>query len=992
MRDADLVERLVALWLPRSLGRVLVVTVGAAGLAAGATTLAWPRLAATTQPYPDLVAGLITFSDYPKVAEYRAAACFALVFVLAWPLLTLLVNRLRSAWWRPPAAVVCRPLVPDGLMAGLAAYAVSFGVLTRSWPWLPFAAAIALVAAWRALARRADALRALLIGLVCGYFSLLGLLAALAAMSPSWFVGRESRWSVAALAILATGCVGLVIGHQHRSPERWHAIVGGSQVLLPLLLTVLAHDAYVHDGRVVQLNIPPLTRIAVFGGTAVACGRALMAWRRATPWTAIPEADRVIGTSSVVSIGAFFAYRVPDFSGFEWDLHHLGELLLPWHQATRHHRTLYDEFVPVQGGMGLLYGAINALALDGTVASFPIAVSWVSVAAAAVATWTLCRLVGPAWALLLAPFLPIGYVTVLANFNRLFLALPILAVLAHPALWARPTRWLAAWAGVSLLHVVYHAIAGLACTAATTPVAAWAAWRARAYWHGKAVRSSWSSRRSAALAIVVGAVALAPTTRKYLWGIARFVRENAPTNTVAFGVGGVQSGAVPDWFWWPGRKLAWEAIRIGGWVGGVLVLWALLVHQVSRRARGGRVDPTAVVFTLTGGLLLLALAPYSLGQVWPDEPSRSGAASLLAIGSLVPTALVLTFSRVPRAALALAVCVGALFGARGAFGDPDPWRLAQRAVAAIDAPARTAPRSGSSVGLPLIGEGFVLPDKFDAVRRLHAALRRLLRDGETYLDLTNRPALYFVFDRPVPVPYPNDYNTPNAAIQRRILASLQRDPPPVAWIGPREGIPTSLRAYRVYRWLIERAYRFVELEGYQFLVRPDRAASLDLTGALNEEAALRRALAPTDLGRLPLAWGRALGRPAVQLQPAAVSLAVQADGGMIGGADSMLVWRVDPPIRGTDADFAVLRLRCDRTAAEAPAMQVWWTSEPDQWSAERSLLFRLASGELLLPLGSHPGWLRSATITHLAFRVEQGARSRCSGLRLGQPRLLRLAD
>ncbi|HET8761228.1 MAG TPA: hypothetical protein VFN94_09175, partial [Nitrospiria bacterium] len=760
--------RVDAWWLPRSGARVLAVTIGAAALAAIATVSAWPRLAAAPQPYSDLVAGMITWSDYPKSSEYVAAAWFFAAFVFAWPILSRLANQLP--WPERGAVMIETPAVPYALYLGIATYAAAFGLVTRRWPWFPLAAALVLPAAWAGLTRGSTvipaivpagpAFVALLVAVVCAYFSLLGVLAAMDAVIPTWFAGHTSLWSAFALTTPFIFACGLVLGHRRFSPATWRAIASGSQIPLPLLITVLAHDAYLHDGLVTRLNMPTMTKAGVLVFAAAMCAREMIAWRRAEPWLVVPDANRMIRPSSVVWIAAFLAYRVPEFSGFEWDSLHLGELLLPWHQVVTHDRALFDQFVPAQGGMSLLYGAVNTLALDGAVSSFPIAVSWLSVAAAAGAAWTVCRLGGPGWALLLAPFLPTGYTSVLASFNRFFLALPILAVLAHPTLLARPRRWLMAWAGLSMVHVLYNAIVGLACTAATAPVAAWMAVRARTP-QAEIAPSMITPRRTAMMFAIGGlGAALAPSLGAYLLGLARFVIENAPTNTTAFGVGVLQAGRVPDWFWWHDNKLAWELIRIGGWVGGAIALVALAVHQVSRQRRGDPVEPAGVVITLTGVLFLLALIPYSLGQVWPDELSRSGAASMLAIGGLLPLAIILTRRPDPRAALIAAGVIGALLGVRGAFGDPNPWQIAQRAIAAIDAPARTVQRSGAAAGVPNAGEGFVLPDKLDAIQRLNAALRRLLRDGETYLDLTNRPALYFVLDRPVPAPYPDDYNAP----------------------------------------------------------------------------------------------------------------------------------------------------------------------------------------------------------------------------------------
>lgn len=954
---------------------------------------AWPSLVAIPQPYPDLVVGFIAATDYPKSAEYRAAAGFFLLFALAWPIVTTVVNRV-------PVRMPIQPpttwsMTPHGLLLGIAAYSATYALLTRSWPWLPLGAWLILLTIWRALTRPSssshDAPRVfavLMIFLICTYFSILGLFAVLAAVRPEWFAGRESECATAALIGLEFSAVALIMAHRAITVDGWRTIAFSSQALLPLLVTVLAHDAYRHHGVIAHLNMPFATRAGVLTAALAGCASQILAWRRSAPWREIPSADRIIRPASVVWIAAFLAYRVPEYSGFEWDSLHLGELLLPWHQAVTHDLRLFEDFVPVQGGMSLVYGMVNGLLLDGTISSFPIAISWMSVIAAALAAWAVCMLAGPAWGLILAPFLPIGYTSIMVTYNRLFLMLPMVAVLAHPALVAKPRRWLAVWAVLSIVALLYNVIIGSACVAASVVIAGWMAWRA----YRSAIAVGAHGPAITRIAAWIPGLALGIGVLPFLAGQVRFVMENAASNTTAYGYGALQSGPMPDWFWWP-SKLAWESIRTGGWVMGVIALFAVFVYGLVRRRYSSPTDAAALVFPAMSVLFLISLIPYSLGQVWPDEMSRSGAASMLAIGSLVPVALILSAGRDARVAIVAAGLIGALLGLRGAFGQPDPWLLAQRAMAAIDAPDQTIRWHGDPA-LPHMGSGFILPTKLDATRSLDAAMRQVLRDNETYLDLTNRPAFYVALNRRAPAPYVADYNAPNHAIQRRIIAALEREAPPLAWIGPRSSVFTaSLRAYRVYRWLIERGYRYVRMNGYEFLVRPDRAEELGLPPESAEDrAALRRLVTPDDLGLIPAAWGRTLQDRPERFRSRSAAFTVASVDSSIPQDDPLRAWTLDQPIRGTDADFLALRVTCGRSLHEPFGARVFWSSTEDALGTDRPLTFRAVGGRLLIPLGIDPSWLRGRTITHLALRLDRDAIERCGVIHVDHPTLLRLID
>jgi hypothetical protein len=163
--------------------------------------------------------------------------------------------------------------------------------------------------------------------------------------------------------------------------------------------------------------------------------------------------------------------------------------------------------------------------------------------------------------------------------------------------------------------------------------------------------------------------------------------------------------------------------------------------------------------------------------------------------------------------------------------------------------------SGYQLGLPSIGHATADPTTVREIRKLKHALSLLLRPDETYYDLTNRQALYYYIDLPIPQLYV-PYVAASEKMQERMIAQWRADPSPVVLLAPAEALdggPPSLRCYRLYRELTLKDSP-IELEGFTFLVDPERLSGLTLplpvrTGLLDS------AFLVPDLAGLPSAWG-----------------------------------------------------------------------------------------------------------------------------------------
>ncbi|WP_132033385.1 hypothetical protein [Aquabacter spiritensis] len=116
---------------------------------------------------------------------------------------------------------------------------------------------------------------------------------------------------------------------------------------------------------------------------------------------------------------------------------------------------------------------------------------------------------------------------------------------------------------------------------------------------------------------------------------------------------------------------------------------------------------------------------------------------------------------------------------------------------------------------PLPAMGMAQADRahLDLIASVKRTTDALLRPDETYLDLTNRNALYFYLDRAIPVPISGAYNAAPRAFQELNLAYLAANPPPLALVGAEnfehDGYTLPLRSFLLYRDLLERYRPFL---------------------------------------------------------------------------------------------------------------------------------------------------------------------------------------
>ena len=766
------------------------------------------------------------------------------------------------------------------------------------------------------------------------------------------------------LAVAAVVATWAASADVRRLRRRLVRVLVVTQLPLPLMWCYLLPPPLIDQTGRFPVRYPKLLAVTLL--VAAAAG-VWAVWRRLGRRVPTASLRRAVAPAALIALAVYVRSPSAVLPGPSRDYFHFGEQVLPWEQLWDFHKRPYVDFVPIHGLMAFYKGGVNQLFFDGTAAHYVESDVLLDGTVAAATMAAACWLLGPVGALVLIP-MP------LVEFDRLYL-LPVgLFLVAAMRTWRRPAWGLLAWVAVCGLEVAYNASIGPAFVVGTAPVAVWGA--ARAGW-----------RRSAAAAAVVvvllSAAAAVPDVRATGVGFVRFVADNAWTNTAAHAVpwsAGAWQRDIQTGF--GSSQALWETVRLG-WMGvavvGLAVAW--------RAMAGGRARPGAGLLGLSVALVLAITFPWTMGRIGGGAFSRPGSLSTTSVEYLLPALLLLA---VPRRWAALAAVVAVMAAAAVQYGDAtnvDPGQVIAKAAAVRVADAGRRVDDGAQLGLPGLGRVFApaaAPGYPQDLAQLKRNLTRLLRPGETFLDLTEQQAIYFYLGLPVPVQYAA-YVAANGRLQRTEERQLAAHPVPAVMIGPAawiDGVPPSVRCYRLWRDYALRDVT-VRLGDFTFLVDPQRAAAFggqpvpptDARPAPTEPEleTLDTLMMPTDLQRLCVSWGRSwptlrsefadVGQGTVTAQASATdpwAVATVPTATVPGGAAADFVLlhvslKASHPARYWAA-LAKDPVPHDTPSADEPEMVLQWQDAGGAWPTAAAH-FKVHPGDLLVPLGAFPRWL-----------------------------------
>ncbi len=927
------------------------------------------------QAYPDLVVGDLAWSGTNKTVDYAMVAVFLAGFVLCLFLINACLHLFaRKTTSGPSVGRKPGELGPNAKVLFIAAIPVGWclGAFQLRPEYLFFSAgafllAVFLIAVYPHFRSGLDQddIRDIYIATVLNvvfgilaFFSVLALLAYGAGIS----AGLNYVVPIIAIIVLLSALYFFSQSADDLKKRLIHVLYW-LQLPMPFLLLVL----------IPSTDTPVRPKAIFYVALVAAMIISLYSWlRRYYRWLWTKQNEHhsiesgIVG-SSMVSMLVFLLRTAPSPAG---DDYHFGEWVLPWQQLYEFGKLPFADLNYPHGMLHLIHGFISWLFFDGSAASFGMAGIVLLVIVVAVNYFVLSMSFGSLAGLLMMVTFP--YMRI--HDQKLSFIAPTLLILMHPRMLDRVMVWIAVWVLSSLMLVCYSPSTGSAFVLATVPAAIWVMVR-----HRGEIRRYGMHLLTGATALLA-MIILSPVGR-ILKGLLVFLLENSRIGTVA-------------------NAIAWAPTFEGFvgliWFPVICGIFSLVWLELPKAKSIG--NEQGILLGITVLSFLLALIPYGFGRIGIGL-SRPGEVTIWAVYFGL-TLSILAMKRnfgVNYLLIVFPLIAASLFVLNEPEGFLDLNSLYDR--------ANGTTRMMKQIDEDLDGKELV---------ELKEALSKLLKPGETYLDLTNHSARYFYLGYPVPVLEGAFYNAPATKTQLRMLEQIKKDPPPVVLVEGAnfyfDGGSASLRTPLLYRYFVL-SYVPVKYGEYILLVKPDRAQLFQsdrnpaitrlprdgtkMNVSIDEDglSLLDHAFPADQLDWIPVSWGRSWKSLSPLLRPVAkvdwnrpvkiYDLIESAENGtfIVNGNYGRVIFDISQlGLSGSRAGYLSFDFRVSQSSqpGTVPALLISWKSADPAPQGNNRVLFYAWSSKILVPLGSNPRWLLSEGVSELEIGLWNCAGCTCS--------------
>ncbi|MEA5003664.1 MAG: hypothetical protein VB081_09210 [Christensenella sp.] len=619
---------------------------------------------------------------------------------------------------------------------------------------------------------------------------------------------------------------------------------------------------------------------------------------------------------------------------------HTGETEIVWQQIMEFGQAWNTEFVSVLQGLGMMTSGINALLFGGTFATYVFANYTLYIVVAVITMVLLYHIVPQKWLLIIF----LIFVPQLLIINRLYFILPSLLILALPYLTKRPIIWSYVYIGLCLFNLWYQPTYGGAIMVGVLPV--WIYMLIRARKQGKLFGATAPKQKRNTILFLVSIAGILIVCLPYLLSTLHFISSNG-TDTV------ITNGTAFEQTWMNFAAGAYGGTPLAAFLeifvksfGGLLAcafLLFMLVRYVLKE-KGHTLRVQGLLLTLSAVLIFLIAIPAVYTRIDANGISRVGCMVYIFVIAILPLLCVLYWNRIQHKRILL-VFLAALTLLPVVNTNPGYFSYVQKAVDTTQMTSEEVAYHDPEV-TGIEGLGYTLVPKdgsadnyMEEITALTELLDKLeITDEQSYYDTTNENIYYKLSGKKVPGLYAAGLVVPNSALQKDVIERLQQSDVPVYFFGQKpEFTPISIRAYRVYRYLLESGYELVKYKGSYFLVRGD----IDLSPLQTQSIFRSENQTDSAMNALDKVEKRAL------TQPESINdLRLENGNYVIEGEDPFLVFDVSDQSIVTDAPLVLAQGLGDEKEGN---IQIFFESETVQANEENAKTYAVTGKEVLLP-------------------------------------------
>lgn len=679
--------------------------------------------------------------------------------------------------------------------------------------------------------------------------------------------------------------------------------------------------------------------------------------------------------SSVVTAFIINWHVEPVYIRIYRDFWHWGEESVPWHQIIIKGVELYKNYNGVSGLFGMVHSSFLNLILDGNALSDVVASSLVNGFWALSIGVLLYFLVGDKFSLILALLIPlpsIGYSRFI--YNRPFLLLVSILVLALPKLIKSRFRWLQVYSILSILSFLYYPLNGVAMIISLCPFAI-----VQLYYIFK--EKLWKKEIKVKRFWLFNVIIIFTLIKlfKYIMGAIQNIRMLSSKIELSDGLT-LYGESIPS-TWFLNfletdsflRKQLWYLFVFLVIVAVALVLFYFL-YLYLRKFKISKLQTQEFLILSSLSISLILNYTYSIVRMGFDLDFSKTRITLLVFIGIIFNIFLFNNKLLSKnlKIILIGLSIGFSLMIQGTNLGNERYYI--KRVYAVSEDFDYI--DGQEINAPNLGRGFMLKKYIDMLKIASDNIHKNVYNNEKFWENYNRE-YYLIFDNEVPTKLDSMELTRSAKSSFENLKLLKQSPPPLLMN------ILKTKSYYMFRWVIDSGYIMYEDKGQDFWLRPDRYERN--YGNLKEGYDKMYDIYPQqDFKKMPYSFGnsmkslssRFISEKFIDINKLSINYnQISKVNDRIfkidNTEDPFIMLFLSEEISGRDYDFIYIKFSSNikNKNLKDKGIQLFWESKERGLSENRSVRFNYGNGHLLIPMGLHPGWTAS-NIIMLRFDFE----------------------
>ena len=387
------------------------------------------------------------------------------------------------------------------------------------------------------------------------------------------------------------------------------------------------------------------------------------------------------------------------------------------------------------------------------------------------------------------------------------------------------------------------------------------------------------------------------------------------------------------------------------------------------------------------------------GRIDPGAFSRLGLATTWIVGVLLP---ILIFYIFPRYKSIILTSIILFF--ISIFGYIGNSLSLNQLILKVNSNTQLPPnfKYSENLGIYNLGNGLFDETHVSRIIKIKTFLEKVLDKNETFLNLTNRNALYFYLNRKIPIETGAFYNLVSEGQQQRATEILSKDIPKVAILEAdnflHDNVKLPLRSQLLYRFFMQN-YQPLEVDGIVYGIRNDIFDNFKENISKKEQMnLLEKVFFTSNLQFIPSEWGKSFTQLNRKLIKTNENISMESfhdltqinENYKVSGIDPYIIYKLNKNILGTNNGILGFKFDCLDSTKGVNNFEIYYKNEGLDFSESMITRFSSDNNINIVPLEANPKYLNLKNMDKI--RIDLAPNSSCKKFSISNVTLYQKVD